>query len=139
MKLTLDFTIAAIIFLAALALTIYTLAQTTLPPPTPTKPAHQPLSLEIKGNTITADKVVRIWIVAIDPSGSYTATETNTPASLPRAQFVAVFTGNTVVYKGTLPPSLNGYICRRGIVDRKPLPPYIYVEDGKIVEVVSNH
>ena len=62
--------------------------------------------------------------------------EANTPAPLPSAQFVAVFTGWTAAYKGTPSSSLSGYITRRGVVSERPEPPYIRVEDGKVVEVV---
>jgi len=129
-----DMSASFIIFIIALALII----QTTLPPPPASKtPKHQPPRITIKSSQIVSNKIVRIWIVSFGRDGKYTVAEMNTPAALPSAPFIVVFTGKRVVAVEGHPPPLTGYVYRGGLVAEEPSPPYVRLVDGSVVEVVD--
>jgi len=130
-----DYLAASFVILIALALTMPILASTFLPPPKPREVERTEPKLIFQGSTVSSDRVLRIWIVSFDEDGSYNIFEETTPTKLPQSSFLAVFTGRKAFYVGNPPQGLEGYISRKGLSEEKPNPPYIYVKNGKIVEV----
>lgn len=133
--LVVDYLAASLIILIALALTLPVLASTFLPPPKPREVERASPSLSFQGSTVSSDRVLRIWIASFDEDGNYNIFEETTPAKLPQSSFLAVFTGRKAFYVGNPPRGLEGYISRKGLSGEKPNPPYIYVKNGKVVEI----
>ena len=131
MELNIDFLAGATVFSTALALTIALII--VLPPPAVVEKNSGFVEIRIVDGEVVADKVVRVWVVAFNSTGGYVVYEANTPVKLPNAYFIVVFTGHKVVYTGSPPRNLKGYIYRNGFVKTEPEPPYIYVDGGERV------
>ena len=136
MEEVLDFNLAATMFIIALAVAMLALTETSLPPPLAVQSSGRLVQIALKDERVIADKVVRVWIVAFNENGDYKIYEANTPTTLPKAYFVAVFTGKKVVYRGKT-PEITGYITRNGLVQCIPKPPYIHIINGLITEIAE--
>ena len=132
-----DFLAATTIILLALSIAIPALTTLSLPPPKPRTPTNTPTTIQIRGGKIVSDRLVRIWVVAFNSDGSYSITEATAPANLPPGTFIVVFTGKTATYTGSPPSLLTGYVSRAGVTTSEPAPPYILVEEGRVVRVVQ--
>ena len=135
MELNIDFLAGATIFSTALALTLAVMV--VLPLLAVVNRSKNTINIHIADNQVVSDRIVRVWIVVFN-GGNYTVVEANTPVNLPQGDFVVVFTGLRVVgYIGSPDTGITGYICRIGLVENKPSPPYIKVEKGRVVEIAD--
>ena len=134
MELLLDYIAGFTIFAVALAVAAALIISVSLPPPRVVEAEKVYPIITVKDGVVSSDKPVRVWIVYYDDNG-WNILEENTPAELPEADFLAVFTGVNVAYYEGMAKGQNGYVSRHGFVDDEPKPPYIHLQGGKVKEV----
>jgi len=133
MELLVDYVAGFTIFAVALAVATTLLISTSLPPPKIVENYQVQPPLAVKDGVVSSDKPIRIWIVYYDDG--WNVLEESTPAQLPEADFIAVFTGVKVAYYEGRAKEQNGYVSRHGFTKQEPEPPYILLRGGKVKEV----
>ena len=134
MELLIDYIAGFIIFAVALAVATTLIISVSLPPPRIVEAGQSIPTVIVRKGAVTSDKPVRIWIVYYDQDG-WNVLEESTPAQLPEADFIAVFTGVKVAYYEGRAKGQNGYVSRHGFSKDEPEPPYILLRGGKVKEV----
>jgi len=133
MELILDYLSGFTVFIFALAVSTSLILYLSLPPPTGMGESTAYPSVVVREGVVSSDKPLRVWIVYY--RDGWDIIEENTPAELPEADFVAVFTGLNVVYYEGIAGTVSGYVTRHGFIGHEPRPPYIRLQDGKVREV----
>jgi len=133
-ELLIDYVAGFTIFAVALAVATTLIISVSLPPPRMIESYQVKPLVVVKDGAVSSDKPVRIWIVIYDQNG-WNVLEETTPAQLPEADFIAVFTGVKVAYFEGRAKGQNGYVSRHGFTRDEPEPPYILLRGGKVKEV----
>lgn len=148
MELTIDFLTGFLIFSSALILTILILTS-TLGYPQPLalfepKAYNYPVHLTVyrENDYLIVDCVeklaVKVVVVCFNGDGSYTVTEGYTPLKLNYHLFIVAFSGSAVKCYGKPPSNINGYVTPHGIYSTSVELPYVYVDNGRVLEVKPN-